>query len=69
MLTQSPETLSALQWAHLTHIPYENLNISAIHGRKQDRVDNSMLELIGEFLICNMFALTFMAVMINGAPC
>lgn len=29
--TQSPEILSALQWAHLTHIPYENLNISAIH--------------------------------------
>ncbi len=28
-LTPSEDTLSALQWAHLTHIPYENLNILA----------------------------------------
>lgn len=28
-LTMSEETLSALQWAHLTHIPYENLNVLA----------------------------------------
>lgn len=25
----SEDTLSALQWAHLTHIPYENLNLLA----------------------------------------
>ena len=28
-LTISEATLSALQWAHLTHVPYENLNILA----------------------------------------
>ena len=51
-LTQESATLSDLQWAHLTHIPYENLNILAgipLSLKPQDLFDKIVVDRRGGY--------------------